>query len=452
MRRADEAHVQMVGVLRDVPDDPVAVLLAARVLKPAREVFAPRSGTSRRFVERLLERVVDEHVLDDAALEPRCEECPLPVGVEIARSETTQRAHIPTAALEVRDVDVTTALMGAVLCEVAAAPYAGVADLDAWCTRMGIADGVERAGDVLDDLARDEGALRVADLVARVGRERHAVGERAVVGAAHGGGGWERPVVVDAELGAHAEASSSEAVPARDVPRVHAIACGDHREALARADAMHVEMSATDHERLAGAQSVEVAVGVQRAQRGERESVATRDAMTRVTGGDRVGDVGFVRARGVREGHLDGEREGEHEDESAPHGPTVVNPAEKRKNSAEIDELFHRFARDHVAPNAPIDPERAHAIQVRFLGRLSWWAIGAAFLTKFGGLLATRTLTTMAGALLIVAFVALNLPAYRVIQRASREGATRAQLQLLSMSLGLRVLGLIVALAVLSTG
>jgi uncharacterized membrane protein len=76
---------------------------------------------------------------------------------------------------------------------------------------------------------------------------------------------------------------------------------------------------------------------------------------------------------------------------------------------------------DPVTPRAPLDPERKHAIEVRFLGRMHWSVLGVALIVGWGvppG--AGRAAFLM---LLVATVIGLNLPALRVVQRASREGA-----------------------------
>ena len=83
-----------------------------------------------------------------------------------------------------------------------------------------------------------------------------------------------------------------------------------------------------------------------------------------------------------------------------------------------------------------MDPERKHAIEVRFLGRVTWMLLGVALIVGWTvphG--AWRAAFVVA---LAAAVVALNVPALKVVRRASREGAPRHLTNALWLPLVLR--------------
>ncbi len=87
-----------------------------------------------------------------------------------------------------------------------------------------------------------------------------------------------------------------------------------------------------------------------------------------------------------------------------------------------------------------MDPERKHAIEVRFLGRMTWLLLTAAVLVVLGwGSLVPHGLARglFLGAVVLLG-LALNVPAVRVVRRASREGAPRHLITALWVPLVLR--------------
>ncbi len=83
-----------------------------------------------------------------------------------------------------------------------------------------------------------------------------------------------------------------------------------------------------------------------------------------------------------------------------------------------------------------IDPERKHAIEVRFLGRMHWSLLGVALILGWGvphGYLRAAFL-----AAIVAIALALNLPALRVVRRASREAAPEHLVRALWVPLVLR--------------
>lgn len=85
---------------------------------------------------------------------------------------------------------------------------------------------------------------------------------------------------------------------------------------------------------------------------------------------------------------------------------------------------------------AVMDPERKHAIEVRFLGRVTWMLLGAAMIVGW-----TVPQGALRGAFVVVLAVvvaALNVPALRVVRRAVREGAPRQLTNALWLPLVLR--------------
>lgn len=97
-----------------------------------------------------------------------------------------------------------------------------------------------------------------------------------------------------------------------------------------------------------------------------------------------------------------------------------------------------------LIPPREMDPERKHAIEVRFLGRMHWSLLGVAVIVGWGvphGYLRAGFLAAV-----VAVALALNLPALRVVRRASSEGAPRHLVQALWVPLVLR--GLATALVV----
>jgi hypothetical protein len=97
-----------------------------------------------------------------------------------------------------------------------------------------------------------------------------------------------------------------------------------------------------------------------------------------------------------------------------------------------------------------MDPERKHAIEVRFLGRMHWTLLGAAMVIGWGPFVPHGLPRAVFLAAVVVIACALNLPAVRVVQRAVREGAPRHLVQALWVPLILRGLATIAVIGLLA--
>lgn len=173
--------MQMICMLWDVADDAEADVFGAWPLKPSLKFGAGCPGFSRGFVERLLERVIDEDVLDCAFAKPRLDEAPLACGVEVARMQAPMCAG-RTAALEVvADVDITARLVASMLIERASVGAAGVADFDAWGMRVGITQDIEGMQELVGGVLGHVGAGALADDETWMRRDGNSVNERAVI-------------------------------------------------------------------------------------------------------------------------------------------------------------------------------------------------------------------------------------------------------------------------------
>lgn len=77
-------------------------------------------------------------------------------------------------------------------------------------------------------------------------------------------------------------------------------------------------------------------------------------------------------------------------------------------------------------PTRPeLDPERKHAIEVRFLGRMTWLLLGVSVAIGWGPLVPHGFARGLFLGAVVALALALNVPAVRVVQRAVREGAPR---------------------------
>jgi hypothetical protein len=85
-----------------------------------------------------------------------------------------------------------------------------------------------------------------------------------------------------------------------------------------------------------------------------------------------------------------------------------------------------------------LDPERTHAIEVRFLGRMTWMLLGVALMVGWGPLVPHGLARGLFLGAVVALVLALNVPAMRVVQRAAREGAPRHLVQALWVPLVLR--------------
>lgn len=95
-----------------------------------------------------------------------------------------------------------------------------------------------------------------------------------------------------------------------------------------------------------------------------------------------------------------------------------------------------------------MDPERKHAIEVRFLGRMHWTLLGLAIVVGWG--VPHGTLRGVFLAAVVCIALALNVPAVRVVRRASREGAPKHLVNALWVPLVLRGLATTLVIAMLS--
>jgi hypothetical protein len=85
-----------------------------------------------------------------------------------------------------------------------------------------------------------------------------------------------------------------------------------------------------------------------------------------------------------------------------------------------------------------LDPERKHAIEVRFLGRMTWMLLGVAVIVGWGPLVPHGLARGLFLGGVVALVLALNVPAVRVVRRATREGAPRHLVHALWVPLVLR--------------
>ena len=85
-----------------------------------------------------------------------------------------------------------------------------------------------------------------------------------------------------------------------------------------------------------------------------------------------------------------------------------------------------------------MDPDRKHAIEVRFYGRMTWFvlAAGVALSTVFAFPPGVPRMVFLGS--IIGMNAALNVPAWRILRRASREGVARPLVRALWAPLVLR--------------
>lgn len=95
-----------------------------------------------------------------------------------------------------------------------------------------------------------------------------------------------------------------------------------------------------------------------------------------------------------------------------------------------------------------MDAERRHAIEVRFLGRMTWLLLGGSMALGFTGLIQGWGRGVFLAAVLATS-MALNVPAVRVAQRAAREGAAPHLVQALWLPVVLRAVGTLAVLVML---
>lgn len=95
-----------------------------------------------------------------------------------------------------------------------------------------------------------------------------------------------------------------------------------------------------------------------------------------------------------------------------------------------------------------MDPERKHAIEVRFLGRLHWMALGVVLIVGWG--VPTGAPRVLFLGALTAGALAINVPAWRVVRRASREGAPAHLVRALWVPLVLRGLATAAVLSMLA--
>lgn len=96
----------------------------------------------------------------------------------------------------------------------------------------------------------------------------------------------------------------------------------------------------------------------------------------------------------------------------------------------------------------PIDPERKHAIEVRFLGRMHWSMLGVALIVGWG--VPHGSWRAVFLAVVVAIAIGLNVPALRVVQRASREAAPPHLVRALWVPLVLRSLATMLVVGMLA--
>jgi hypothetical protein len=92
-----------------------------------------------------------------------------------------------------------------------------------------------------------------------------------------------------------------------------------------------------------------------------------------------------------------------------------------------------------------IDPERAAAIQTRFLGRLSWMLLGAVVILGWGPLREAAIARAVALTFATMVFVGLNVPTVRVVARARREAVAFAHWAPIGAALVIRAAAYLIA-------
>lgn len=95
-----------------------------------------------------------------------------------------------------------------------------------------------------------------------------------------------------------------------------------------------------------------------------------------------------------------------------------------------------------------LDPDRRHAIEVRFLGRMHWSLLGVALVLGWGVPQGWPRGLFLAG--LTAVTLAMNVPAYRVLRRATREGVPVRFVRALWVPLVLRALATTAVLTMLA--
>lgn len=89
---------------------------------------------------------------------------------------------------------------------------------------------------------------------------------------------------------------------------------------------------------------------------------------------------------------------------------------------------------------ARVDPDRKHAIEVRFYGRMTWFVLAAAVaLTTVVAFPPIIPKMIFLGSIICVN-AALNVPAWKIVQRATREGVAQRLVMALWMPLILRAI------------
>lgn len=149
----------------------------ARPLKPRLKLGSCRPCLAGSPVEWLLQRVIDEDVLDTAFAEPSLDQTPLACGVEVLGVKPPMRAGRAAALKKIADVDIAAGLMASVLIERAAVDAARVAYLDPWGVRVGVVKHVECVQQLICGVLRDVGTGSLADHKAGVGRYADSVDE-----------------------------------------------------------------------------------------------------------------------------------------------------------------------------------------------------------------------------------------------------------------------------------
>lgn len=94
-----------------VTDDTHVALRITRPLEPACEVGPRHACSLGSMVERLLELVVDEHVINEPFAKPHLEHRPLACRIERVGVCSTVGAARSAGSAEVREIDIATALV-----------------------------------------------------------------------------------------------------------------------------------------------------------------------------------------------------------------------------------------------------------------------------------------------------------------------------------------------------
>lgn len=145
-------------------DDADMALELVGPLEPPREIGSRHAGCSSRAIQRLLELVVDEYVVNHARAKPCFEHSPLAFRVEVGGTDAPMRTRRRARTPEVRDVDVAAALVAMVAMKRAAMFDAGVSDLDPWRVGPAFGDDAKAELEGGGSLPRHVGPLSIVDV------------------------------------------------------------------------------------------------------------------------------------------------------------------------------------------------------------------------------------------------------------------------------------------------